>query len=77
MFHHVGEQTEHAPLEYRGSVAQYKGHVLVGEGSEWAGERTLLLVFCSNRDLIVACVPIQEIIVLMSSQAFKYLVDEG
>jgi len=53
MFHHVAEQTEHAPLEYRGSVVQSKGHALVGEGSEWAGEHSLLLIFCSKGDLIV------------------------
>ena len=54
MFHHVGEQTEHALLEYRGSVAQSKGHASIGEGSEWAGEHSLLLVFCNNGDLIVS-----------------------
>ena len=54
MFHHVGGQTEHAPLEYRESSAQSKGHASVGEGSEWAGEHGLFLVFYSNGDLIVS-----------------------
>ena len=60
MFHHVREQSEHAPLECRGSVAQSEGHASVGEGSEWAGERSLLLVFCNNGDLIVSQVPIRK-----------------
>jgi len=77
MFHHVGEQTEHTPLECHGSVVQSKRYASVGEGSKWAGERSLLLVFCNNGDLIVFRVPIQETIVLMSSQAFKHLVNEG
>jgi len=44
----------HAPFEYCGSVAQSKGHALVGKGSEWASKRDLLLVLCSNGDLIVS-----------------------
>ena len=57
-FYHVGEQTEYAPLECCGSIAQFKGHASVSEGSERAGERGLFLVFCSNRDLIISRVPI-------------------
>ena len=76
MFDHVGEKTKHALLECCGSIAQSKGYASVGESSEWAGERSLLLVLCSNRDLIVSRVSIQENLVLMSSQAFKHLVDE-
>ena len=76
MFYHIGEKTKHAPFKCRGSIAQSKEHVSVGEGFEWTGERSLLLVFYSNGDLVVSWVPIQETKVLMSSQAFKYLVDE-
>ena len=77
LFHHIREKTEHASLECHESVAQSKGHASVCEGSEKAGERSLLLIFCSNRDLIVSRVSIQEAIVLMSSQAFEHLIDEG
>jgi len=58
MFYHIGEKTKHAPLEYHGSIAQSKGHASVGKGSEWASEYGLLLVLCSNRDLIVSWVPV-------------------
>ena len=57
-FYDVGEKNKHASLEYCRSIAQSKGHVSISEGSEWAGERSLFLVFCSNRDLIVSWVAI-------------------
>ena len=53
-FDHVGEKTKHASLECCGSIAQSKGHASVSEGSEWAGERGLFMVLCSNGDLIIS-----------------------
>ena len=47
MFYHIGEKTEHAPLECSRSIAQSKGYASVGKGSERVSERGLLLILYS------------------------------
>ncbi|MED6222068.1 hypothetical protein PIB30_060909, partial [Stylosanthes scabra] len=67
---HIRKNGKHTPLKCGRSIAESKWHPPISEDTEWACERSLLLICRINHNLVVASITIQKTIVCMSSQPF-------
>ena len=77
MLHQIAENAKHTPLESGRCIAKAKGHPPIGIRAKWAGEGGFLLVFCSNLNLKVSKITIEEAVEWVPRNSLQKLINEG
>jgi len=58
-------------------IVQAERHSTISKCPKWTCEHSLFLVLRRNRNLIIPRVTVQETVIVMASQSFKHLINEG
>ena len=73
----ISKKTQHATLKRYWGIAQAERHSTISKCPKWTCESSFFLVLRSNGNLIIPRVTVQETVILVARQTFKYLINEG